>query len=73
MKTIELYEGPVLHTLEQSTRIANYYTKGCDAWGNPWILAKSYHTALKEQPAHPAYPEYCWRVTNRFDPRVKGE
>jgi len=65
---IELYEGGIHHTLEMATKIANEFSKGNDVWGNPFPeCPKSYHTSVK---VNSDDPEYCWQVTNRFDPRV---
>lgn len=74
-RTIKLYEGisdgiAIAHTFENATLLANSFSKGKTLASEEAYFTKSYHTAIKITPPVPALPEYCWMVTNKFDPRV---
>ena len=63
------------YTLETATELANAWTKCRDSSGvefKKW--RREYNTAIRVVPQDSRYPDMCWAVTNRFDPRVaKGE
>ena len=75
MKEIIPFTSTEPHTLEQATIISNAWSKGqfsemfqsipkkeTPAWG------REYNTA-EPHPDHPGF----WRVTNRFDPRLRED
>ena len=63
-------------TLTTATKVANHWTK-CESSIDGFIYKdwrSEYNTAIKGEPADSRYPEECWAVTNKFDPRVaRGE
>lgn len=60
-----LYETGFCLSLEQATKLANYWTKGIILIGKERV--KRYHpcynTAMRDEETN------LWKVTNRFDPK----
>lgn len=54
----ELRETKYPIRFDKATNLANIWTKHLGY----------YYTALKGKPGH--LPEFCWYVTNKFDPRI---
>jgi hypothetical protein len=60
-------------TFESAKEKANILSKGGDIHGDPSLYAdlkKQYVTFIKGAPHDPTYPNECWAITNKFDPRV---
>jgi len=56
-------------TYEEANLIAYCWSHGLCTSGIPLTLA-DYNTAVKGEPEDINFPDECWAVTNKFDPRV---
>ena len=65
---IELYESDLLHTRVVAEVLAKRFSSK-EFWKNAENNQRAYYTIVKEDYAKNS--DYCWRVTNRFDPRVE--
>ena len=63
------YTTEFCFTLEEATVATNAWIKILDRE----IVVKEYITCVKGEPMLPNYPEYCWAITNRFDPDIRKE
>jgi peroxiredoxin len=60
-------------SFKKATTLANYWSKNLSIIDDSTLKywRKEYNTAIKGEPMDANFPNLCWAVTNKFDPRIR--